>query len=818
MENILYTLLNVTLLSSAAILAVIVIKALFKNNIGAKAISILWALVLLRMLLPVSIESPIKLNQLIPASAPVIEEPQTQNAHDNFLEGNINEDNFDIFAEDNLEERTAQSPAADMENNNMPEIDFGETASFSQRMKTLYNALDIKIALVTIWLTIGAVFIAACIYNIVRFNFKLTSSVIVSKKLFETFSRAKKILAFGENVKIAESKEADMPITYGLLKPVIVIPEALVATISDRKLTLIIMHELMHIRRGDIFKNYLWLLAKAVHWFNPLVWIAYKMYLRDMEIVCDKMVIKNTAADERVEYSQSLLESARFMKRADRPMSPAMLSFSEDRSKLRRRIMNILHPVKQSRKQIFALGLLIIILVAGCFTTACQAADDSKAVDDAMMTTAAPATAPIDENSSENEAAEYTAIPSPAQPKLEEDIAPWTQTREIGNCEVTVSLDLLHYETPRDSNVATVISVPDIFDIDFAQKVVNILMDEAIFANIQTISDANKRIETIGSYADNRELSPLERLKVEDKLFKLEYQIGDAPENNADGEVIFERDGEVQQLSLKSYDENGDKKTIHIVNDLSYGPILHFARDMVDKKFVEFDFPEYIGPEDTYTMNEYYQQAQELVNELSGGIMRGYITYGAIFPDWVTEDDSLALEDGEECYVFYFFPKIDGASVIYGMHAIGDSDARNMVPDFDHKLYNEYVKVIVDKNGIRDLFWINKEEIIEKESNSHVPITLEQAIDIFKENIFDVTSWEQRGSVSTEITIIAVRYGLVNIEQDDGTYKLIPVYAFEGTQSVITTDGSSSIKYPASAHASFMLVSAIDGSVIDFYN
>ena len=379
MENILLRLLNVALLSSAVILTVMIIKAVYKNNIGAKAMSALWALVLIRLLLPVSLDSPLHIADLFTnQNETQIETMTAKNAAD-YPTDYIQSD----FEAPTLPMEGQEIPAQNVEAEQNLASSQAETieakATLFQSIKSLLTKENIISLAMVLWLSVGALIILVPAFSMAAFHAKASRSVVVSKGLLAAAQKARQLAEYRKDVKILESEEVDMPVTYGLFAPKIVIPKNMAETMEEKKLTLIVMHELMHIKKGDILANYLWLAAKAIHWFNPLVWIAYKLYITDMEVMCDYHTVKKLSGTDKANYTQGLLEAAKLIKADGKKPSPVMLHFCGKNTKLRRRIMNILHPINQSRKQILIVGILIVILALGCFTTACtkHAADTS---------------------------------------------------------------------------------------------------------------------------------------------------------------------------------------------------------------------------------------------------------------------------------------------------------------------------------------------------------------------------------------------------------------------------------------------------------
>lgn len=90
---------------------------------------------------------------------------------------------------------------------------------------------------------------------------------------------------------------------FGYLKPRIFLPTGM----DGRSIELVMAHELMHIKRADHWLKLLGFICLAIHWYNPLVWLAYILLCRDVETACDEQVICNLGADERKAYATALL-------------------------------------------------------------------------------------------------------------------------------------------------------------------------------------------------------------------------------------------------------------------------------------------------------------------------------------------------------------------------------------------------------------------------------------------------------------------------------------------------------------------------------
>lgn len=108
-------------------------------------------------------------------------------------------------------------------------------------------------------------------------------------------------------VRIRTHKNVRSPLTYGVLRPVIVLPEV---EMADASLRFALLHELCHIRRCDCLWKHLAALVACIHWFNPCAWLLLTLLDRDLEISCDMQVLRRCTGDHRAEYAHILLDFA----------------------------------------------------------------------------------------------------------------------------------------------------------------------------------------------------------------------------------------------------------------------------------------------------------------------------------------------------------------------------------------------------------------------------------------------------------------------------------------------------------------------------
>ncbi len=153
------------------------------------------------------------------------------------------------------------------------------------------------------------------------------------------------------------------PFVIGLFRPKIYLP----STISVDEQDYIILHEQTHIKRLDHIIKMIAFLALAMHWFNPLVWVAFVCAVKDMEMSCDEHVLKQMGGEIRTAYSTSLLSLAT----GRRPINGSPLAFGEGNIKSRiKNIMNFKKP---------AVWMVIAAVIACIAVTLLLSANPAKA-------------------------------------------------------------------------------------------------------------------------------------------------------------------------------------------------------------------------------------------------------------------------------------------------------------------------------------------------------------------------------------------------------------------------------------------------------
>lgn len=300
------------------ILAVIVLRLLFRKS-PRWVMGILWALVAIRLICPIVVESPFS---VVP-KGPLFDK-ETSNLKSEQEVQQIN----------NLpdQNQTAGKQVAEIKEHTAKQ---DETKDFwTDKRKT-----DSKKMLSTIWLLGMLVLTGYGIFGSLRVEYQLRFAVPVEQQIWECDTIHTSFL-------------------WGLFHPRIYLPSGM----NEETKRYVIRHERAHQKRGDHWWKVIGYVLLVIYWFQPLMWIAYWIFGRDIEYACDEHVIGNLSFAERKEYAQALLLcGSGKSRRLAGPLAFGGLG-------VKPRIKNVLSYQKPGRGKI-AISLLVCVVVSVCFLT-----------------------------------------------------------------------------------------------------------------------------------------------------------------------------------------------------------------------------------------------------------------------------------------------------------------------------------------------------------------------------------------------------------------------------------------------------------------
>src|ERR1051325_6353759 len=186
---------------------------------------------------------------------------------------------------------------------------------------------------------------------------------ITDPQALQILNQARQRMRIGRQVALFSAPNLTTPALMGLVRPRILLPTKVLDQFHPSELRLIFLHELAHLRRRDIAINWLISILNMLHWFNPMVWLAFSRIRAERELACDELVLKSSQPDERREYGNTMIKLLQAFSAGS--ALPGAVGILEGQAPLRRRITMIAQfERKQSRTWIALLTTLILAMVA----------------------------------------------------------------------------------------------------------------------------------------------------------------------------------------------------------------------------------------------------------------------------------------------------------------------------------------------------------------------------------------------------------------------------------------------------------------------
>ncbi len=174
----------------------------------------------------------------------------------------------------------------------------------------------------------------------------------------------KRLLGIKREIRLVATSAVSTPALFGWRRPRLLMPGEMLRRLDGGELRLIFLHELIHLKRGDILINWLTILVRSLHWFNPAVWLAVKRLRADQEVACDAAVMSRLTIAERRLYGSTIIKLAEDFSTAG--LCPSLVPFITQKQIIKRRITMVSKFKPSGRIALLACVALVIAL--GCLT------------------------------------------------------------------------------------------------------------------------------------------------------------------------------------------------------------------------------------------------------------------------------------------------------------------------------------------------------------------------------------------------------------------------------------------------------------------
>lgn len=337
------SLLQMSFLGTVIILLIVVLRAVLINRLPKKTFLILWWIALIRLLVPFSIKSVTSIYSLLQS----------------------------IYSDINPV-RTAQTTTFLPIHGNMPEIANGLSEAMVQRTESISILSVIWLAGLLLCFGFFAVSYIKC-YREFRLSLPVENDILEAWKEKHPLKRS---------LSIRQTETIAAPLSYGVIRPVILMPKN-TEWKNIYQLRYVLEHEYVHIRRLDMLTKLIMIAAVCIHWFNPLVWVMYILFNRDLELSCDETVVRRFGMDIKSVYATALIS----MEEKKSGLTPLCNSFSKNA--IEERIRAIMKIKKTSKFAVMISAVLVIGVTGGFATSASSLEKNTETAQENGETTVA---------------------------------------------------------------------------------------------------------------------------------------------------------------------------------------------------------------------------------------------------------------------------------------------------------------------------------------------------------------------------------------------------------------------------------------------
>ena len=346
-----------SLMASVVVIVILGIKTLLRDRLPVKWQYALWLVLIMRLILPWAPESSFSLYNLFPKAT----NASTETMFTDVGDYEITSSSFLTEEEEmngNNHSTGVVAPAEDMVGEDTVGV---ENAGVRQQQALLLSEIPwLYVSVFLVWV-FGVSILAFQLWKMNRkfIRAHIQNGLKEDAHTLQYLKECKESMGIKRAVKLKVTDAVEGPALIGVFRPQILLPASVEEEFTEKELKYIFLHELVHYKRKDILVNWVMLILLVVHWFNPVLWYAYRRMREDQELSCDHKAISYVKGSEVKEYGYTIIKL--LTKRSNIPNSHLLFTanFSSDKLQIKRRIMMI---TKFRRKSILwsALGLVVV--------------------------------------------------------------------------------------------------------------------------------------------------------------------------------------------------------------------------------------------------------------------------------------------------------------------------------------------------------------------------------------------------------------------------------------------------------------------------
>lgn len=224
-----------------------------------------------------------------------------------------------------------------------------ETGWFQDTTELIVGSENSQFALFFMMIWLAGVLALVVVYGCGSYRLHAIKQAATepSSQIRKRFDECKYRLGLSQDIELRQSRFISAPVSFGWRKPIVVLPKG-IDGLSVSELDHVLLHELAHIKHGDLITNYLFCGILALYWCNPFVWIAIRQMRRDREAYCDWAVLNElTDEAERISYGQTILNFAA----ASNPRFYTANGFCQSKEQLKYRLEQVVAFQRETKRK-----------------------------------------------------------------------------------------------------------------------------------------------------------------------------------------------------------------------------------------------------------------------------------------------------------------------------------------------------------------------------------------------------------------------------------------------------------------------------------
>jgi beta-lactamase regulating signal transducer with metallopeptidase domain len=841
MMAILNALMEITAYSFALYGFIWLFRRLFRGKLSARLTYALWFLLVLRLLMPVTLASPVHLLSVpLKEAAPV----QVQSAGTDIT-------GYGAPASGN-DEATAPALAAD-DAAVHPEVAPAVKAAPPTPVRIGWPG-----SLLGVWLAGMAGMLLYFLLLSLRMRRRIRKECMAAPEslngLLDGLCRS---MGLRGRPEMLMAKSGGSPCLTASLRPKLLLPASMPKCFSCRQLAFAIEHELTHYRRRDHIVGLLLNILRCVYWFNPIVWLAAKQMQADMETACDSDIVGKMRDEDRKYYAQTLL--ALFNRGGMQDLALGMAE-GNARAAADRRIRGVFSKRRSGRGAKWAAATLALIMLFACFTTACR------------PTPKEPAVAGKDGDKLEKIIKSTQGAQGSAQTPT-----PSAYKDSFKGADENVTIDFDAEVTTPGCNLPVVEVRPHAFTMEQVRAAAAVLLQgEKAYEPQVGMTKAGLQMEIVelkkliaddkallDSCGGDRKTADKVKAQYVEQLAAYEKLLPSAPDAIAQRETDWAFHPEAYYMdpvesaadpSAQSGQAfratgivNGYHAFVQAGNSDTDDAMFHYlgftlGKDLGDNGY----YPKWRFADDkpmTMTRDEVVAFALDSLGRMGIGNMtlvsckaEGKPQSSGASGD-LSPSEALALAAsaaprtsepaGGQAYSYYmtFVPTYGGVPLLETGQYISEKDA------YGPPYFYEELRVRVRDGLITDFYWSAPLEEVRVENADVATLSFGQALEAFKAQMQRAYTLDHLASYTLEgtqnagraetgtITITDIQLGLMRVRVKDkpGTYRLVPAWMFSGTEQIKIKGMDAPVAGMRSRDGlyAYAVINAVDGSVID---